>query len=187
MFVKRHSAKHLSLCNTKHGIDNSGFLLQVCRYLLEAAKSGDVKTVKILVNCTTSNCTTDDQFRDTPLTIGARLGHVEMVRVLLEGGADAERTTANQQTALHKAALYGNLEVCRLLLDWGVKVDPLDKWQETPLHDAARLGRLPVVKLLVERGADIGLKNKNGQTARDLSRGFGKTDVVQYLDSESRG
>jgi len=142
--------------------------------------------VKILVNCTTDNCTTDNLYRDTPLTYATANGHVEVVRVLLEGGADVERATANQQTALHKAALYGYLEVCRLLLDWGAKVDSLDKWSDTPLHYAGRLGYLLVVKLLVERGTDVRVKNDNGLTARDLALIHLKTDVVDWLDSVSR-
>ena len=163
------------------------YLLQACRILLEAAKSGAVNTVKILVNCTNDTCTTDDEYRDTPLRFAAGYGHVKVVRVLLEGGANVERANANQRTALHRAACYGYLEVCRLLLDWGAKVDPLDRWRGTPLHRAARNGHLSVVKLLVERGADVRLKNNEGQTASDVARRFRNKDVADWLDSVSRG
>ena len=174
------------MCNTKHILDTHWFLLQACQNLAEAARSGDVNTVKRLVRCINGSCTTDEFSRFTPLIYAAVEGHVEVVRVLLEGGADAERANANQQTALHKAAWYGHLEVCRLLLDWGAKVNPLDKWRDTPLHDAARLGHLSVVKLLVERGADVRLRNDNGQTASDMARSKGKEDVADWLDSLSR-
>ena len=104
-----------------------------------------MKTVKILCKYANNNCKTDDVNRNTPLMCAAGYGHMDVVQVLLEGGADAERGNAYQRTALHAAAWYGYLEVCRLLLDWGAKVDPVDKWKTTPLHDAARKGSLSVV------------------------------------------
>jgi ankyrin repeat protein len=138
-----------------------------------------------LVNCTDDNCTTDDDYRNTPLILAAYKGHVEVVRVLLEGGANVEGTNKYQWTTLHRAAYKGHLDVCHLLLDWGAKVDPVDWVKETPLHFAACYGYLSVVKLLVEKGAD-GLKNENGKTASDIARILRHSDVADWLDSVSR-
>jgi len=82
-----------------------------------AAKSGDVNTAKILVKCTNDNCSIDDATSSTPLILAADNAHVDVVRVLLEGGVNAERDNNFQWTALHYAAYYGYLDVCRLLLD----------------------------------------------------------------------
>jgi ankyrin repeat protein len=139
-----------------------------------------------LVKFGSENCTGDEN-RNTPLIYAADSGHVAVVRVLLEGGANAERANANQQTDLHYAAWSEHLAVCRLLLDWGAKVDPLDTWKDTPLHEAARMGQLCVIKLLVERGADVRVKNKEGRTASDIARINGKLDVAEWLNSVSRG
>jgi ankyrin repeat protein len=140
-----------------------------------------VNRTKNLYRCSNDNCTGDDRYHDTPLTYAARYGHVEVVLVLLEGGANVDRTT------VVVAAQYGHLDVCRLLLDWGAKVDRLDRWQHTALHYAAWGGHLSVVKLLVERGADVGVKNDNGQTASDLARSEKKEYVADWLDSVRRG
>jgi ankyrin repeat protein len=141
----------------------------------------------IFVKCINGNCTTDNHFRNTPLMYAAKYSHVDVVRVLLVGGADVDRADDYQLTALHFAASFGYLDVCRLLLDGGAKVDPVDKWQETPLHWAARRGHLSVVKLLVDREADVGLKNDKNQTARDVARYAGKEDVAVCLVSVSHG
>jgi ankyrin repeat protein len=173
--------------HTKHTLDICWFLLQTCRYLIDAAKSGDVNTTKGLVSCTNDSCTTDDDKRNTPLMYAADNGHVEVVRLLLESGANAEIANTHRVTALHYGARNGSLDVCRLLLDWGATVDPVDRWKETPLHDAARKGNLSVAKLLVERGADVRVKNNNGETASDVARRLEKKAVADWLDSVSRG
>jgi ankyrin repeat protein len=140
-----------------------------------------------MVNCTNDNCSDDDIRRSTPLTYAARDGHVEVVQVLLEGGAKVDRADIYSSTALHTAAWYGRLEVCRLLLDWGAKVDALNRWKNTPLHNAAKGGYLSVVQLLVKRGADSSLKNDKNQTASDVARSDGKEDVAVCLDLVSHG
>ena len=140
--AERHNTKCLPLCYTKHILDTFWFFLQVSPKLFEAVKSGDVNTVRILFKCNNDTCTTDDGHRSTQLIHAAANGRVEVVRVLLEGGANVERVNAYQRTALYIAASHGHLEVCRLLLDWGAKVDPVDWLKETPLHDAVQRGHL---------------------------------------------
>jgi ankyrin repeat protein len=163
------------------------FLLQVCPSLLEAAKSGDVNIAKVSFKCSSSDsCNDDDRYRSTPLTYAAIYGHLEVVRVLLEEGANVNRTDSVVYTALHHAAWNGHLDLCRLLLDWGAKVDALNKSRNTPLMWAAWQGHLSIAKLLVERGADVSLKNEDGHTALDFARREAKSDVAEWLDSVSR-
>jgi ankyrin repeat protein len=118
--------------------------------------------------------------------IAAGEGHVVVVRVLLEGSVNVERTNIFHWTALHRAAYNGHLDVCRLLLDWGTKLDSVDLWKITSLHNSALKGNLSIVKLLVERGSDVRLRNDDGQTARDTARPEGHSGVADWLRSVSR-
>jgi ankyrin repeat protein len=146
-----------------------------------------VNGTKILLKYANENCAGNDNMRSTPLIYAAQTGHVEVVRVLLEGGANAESANVDQWNTLHYAAMNGHLDVCRLLLDWGVNVNCLNKRKYTPLHYAAWAGYLSVAKLLVERGADVRLKNYNGQTSSDVARMQERIDVAEWLDSLNRG
>jgi ankyrin repeat protein len=154
---------------------------------MKAAKSGDANAAKILVNCTSDTCADSDAYSSTPLIYAAKYGHLDVVRVLLDGGAEVDRADSIRSTALHHAAFRGHLEVCRELLERGATVDPVNSWKDTPLHCAARGGHLSVVKLLVERGADVSLQNYWGETVSYDARSVDKQDVTEQLDGVSGG
>ena len=49
-------------------------------------------------------------------------GHLQMVKYLLDAGADQEHKTDEMHTALMEASMDGHVEVARLLLDSGAQV-----------------------------------------------------------------
>ena len=49
-------------------------------------------------------------------------GHLDMVRFLLEQGADLEHKTDEMHTALMEASMDGHVDVARYLLDRGAQV-----------------------------------------------------------------
>lgn len=64
--------------------------------------------------------THSNEFKESALTLACYKGHLEMVRFLLEAGADQEHKTDEMHTALMEASMDGHVEVARLLLDSGV-------------------------------------------------------------------
>jgi ankyrin repeat protein len=112
--------------------------------------------------------------------------HDEVVRVMLESGANIESTNKFQRTALYRAAANGQLELCRLLLDCGANVNHLDEWKGTPQHHETWWGYLSILKLLVDRGADVSLKNEFSETVSELARSRQYSYVAYCLDSVSR-
>lgn len=56
------------------------------------------------------------------ITCFSNLGHLEMVKFLLDAGADQEHKTDEMHTALMEASMDGHVEVARLLLDHGAQV-----------------------------------------------------------------
>ena len=58
-------------------------------------------------------------------------------------------------------------------------------WDEstvaTPLHYAALLGSTPLATLLADRGADRSLKDGDGNTAADVARSEGHSEIAELL------
>lgn len=100
---------------------------------------------------------------DTPLTAAAGKGHLEVIRILLDHGANknlpAGGPTYPGLTPLATAACMGKLEVCQLLLEAGAMPNTLSnlhipgnpgKW--TPLDWALQAEHHQVVELLKQHG-----------------------------------
>jgi ankyrin repeat protein len=106
------------------------------------------------------------------------LGHPEIVKLLLAGGAELEvRESLFGRTALHEA----DWKVSKLLIDAGADLNPKDDYGETPLFHSTRLAFLNVVELLLEAGADVNVVNNTGQTALDVANLEGHKRVAALL------
>ena len=77
----------------------------------------------------------------------------DIVRRLLEHGADPNIRSDDDLTALHRASFNGLLKAAQLLLSYGAKVDEKDKNGRTPFQLAASEGHDEITKLLLEHGA----------------------------------
>lgn len=123
---------------------------------------------------------------DNPLLDAARRGEVEVVRSLLDGGADVNAARGDGLTALHAAAERGHLDVAKLLISAGAELDAGTRiGRYTPLHLAGRGGHGRVVGALVEAGADVNATTSNtGVTPVHLAAAAvgGETSVATLLD-----
>ncbi len=95
----------------------------------------------------------------TPLLQASRNGDVEVMRALLDAGAQPTRWHAEGETPLMAAARTGKVDAIKLLLSRGSFVNAADPFQEeTALMWASAEGHLEVVKTLLAAGADPNLK-----------------------------
>jgi ankyrin repeat protein len=97
--------------------------------------------------------TADSEGRHRALALAAQHGHVEIVRLLLDAGEDANRYNPNgnhsHSTPLHQAALAGHDAVVRLLVERGAKLDIKDAiYQSTPLGWAIYAGQAGIENYL---------------------------------------
>ncbi|KAE9385780.1 ankyrin, partial [Gymnopus androsaceus JB14] len=57
----------------------------------------------------------------TPLMIAAEIGHLDVVSVLIEEGANVNAQSEDGSTALRQASQEGHLEIVKLLLNHGAE------------------------------------------------------------------
>ena len=117
---------------------------------------------------------------DTALHLAAAGYRVEIVKLLLDAGADPNSAmNRRQSTPLHYAAdgyINGpawdakrQVKTLGCLLEAGAHIDAQDKNGATPLHRAVRTRCAAAVKFLLDAGSDPTLKNKPGSTPFHLA------------------
>ena len=148
---------------------------------LSACERGRVTEVEHLLHAPLNPDARDAQNDWMGIHLAARNGHLDIVRLLLEAGADKDAARQNGSTALHTAAWNGHLDVVRFLLEAGADKDAAAQSGGTALHTAAQSGNLDIVRLLLEAGADKDAARKNGSTALHTAAQFGYLDVLQLL------
>lgn len=124
----------------------------------------------------------------TAFIMAAETGDVDLMRVLIEVGADPSIATRDDTTALMLAAGAGagssadeaaleheSLEAVKFLVELGADVNAVDRNGETAMHGAGYKGMPSVVAYLDEQGAEVAIwnqKNKWGWTPLLIAQGF---------------
>ena len=92
----------------------------------------------------------------TPLHLASRSGHSEVMRAMLDAGADPNKLTSTGVTAMHFAAQSDAPEAIKVLAEHGGNLDVVDGvFQRTPLMFAAVKNASRALEVLVELGSDL--------------------------------
>ena len=123
----------------------------------------------------------------TPFWLAASYGDLEIMRLLIDAGADPFINSSDNTTALMVAAganfvsgqdKYGRrsfqedyevlqhlaLQAIRFCLDLGLDINAVNDNGQTPLHGAVYVGGTQVAPYVVEQGGELDVINHRGQT-----------------------
>ena len=115
---------------------------------------------------------------------GRREGYLDIMRLLLNYGANVNVHDNHRNTPLHFAVSEGHLEVARMLLEHNADVDSLNRKGLTPLCSALeyrREGCLDIVRLLLYHGANVNLHYNGRNTPLHFATSEGYLEVARML------
>ena len=122
-------------------------------------RDGEVESAKALARSLVQR--RDDLGFDVVLE-ATRRGISDVVRALIEAGADVNKADDDGWTPLYRAAFNGHEAVVKALIEAGADVNKAHNNGRTPLYIAAQEGHKAVVKALIEAGADVNKATNDG-------------------------
>jgi ankyrin repeat protein len=130
--------------------------------LTDAIKAGDAADVKRRIDVAGR---LDPKSKEAAelLALAVAENEVEIVKLLLDRGVDANAKNEQGRPLLLVAAASGGA-MTATLLDHRASLDARDKGGQTALHVAVAAGRKDAVMELLRRGADVKAVDRSGQT-----------------------
>lgn len=105
---------------------------------------------------------TQDDNKETPLHKALSAQNKEIIRMLIDAGANVNAQNSFGQVPLHYTSSIP--EIARMLIQAGADVNSKDQNRETLLHYAVRHNNIEITRMLIDAGADVNAQNIFGQT-----------------------
>jgi len=146
--------------------------------LMIAAENGFTQLAQLFI--TPENLNDVNAEGDTPLLLAARYHHTDVLKVLIQAGANLDVKNKDGITALYTAAYQNRIEMVETLLQAGANPDILTKGFSV-IYAAAEKGYTEIVKKLIEAGANLNTQSKQGYTALHIAAKKGYSEIVKAL------
>ncbi len=164
----------------KHGANPNARLNQDKEKAAEEIRKGNVATYEKRAAVTVTEIILRGA---TPLLLAAEVNNLDVIKALVEAGADPLIGTEQGTTPLIMAAGAGTdvqreraleerataVETAKFLVEHGADVNAAGQYGWTALHAAAYQGMNDLIEYLVSKGAKIDQKDQFGQTALSIS------------------
>jgi ankyrin repeat protein len=147
----------------------------------EAIKQGDLEKVRQLVAQDASLLEVKDTDGSTPLNTSALVANLEMVKLLLDLGANINAGDNENSNVLHCAAIAGSVPIVDFLLGKGMNINVQDANGLTPLYFAVGRNNEEMTRHLLAKGADPAIWTRAGDCALFASVARNKPRILEIL------
>lgn len=162
---------------------------QVYTPLIVAAMNGHYDVVHILLtqvrpNLEKEGCVKFDGHLiegASALWVAAGAGHLNVIKLLVEHGADVNHHTKNLSTPVRAACFDGRLDIIRYLVDHEANINFANAYNNTCLMIASYKGHAEVVEYLMDNEAAPNEQANCGATALHYAAECGHVDVCTAL------
>ena len=162
-----------------HGANPHGELHDGGTPLMQAAWWGSNGCVAVLLKHDPDFLAMDHAGHDAVMNAAIR-GHEDVLRKLLNAGAQADRANARGWTPLMFAARNGSVVCLQTLMEHNASLNVTpDGW--TPLKEAARNCHPKIVAILLAAGANAHYRDKCGWSALDDAAHYGCPECLNVL------
>ena len=149
--------------------------------IFEAVKSKNLARVKTLVEKNPELVNSKDESGKTPLFWACSAVSEEIIKHLIEKGADINARDRVASIPLHYLAYNGDREIVNYLIEKGADVNAKHGLGRTALFSAAGGNYPENVELIISKGANVNEPDFLGNTALHIVSESGKIDGVKIL------
>jgi ankyrin repeat protein len=119
--------------------------------------------------------------RQPALHLAMQEQQIDIVKILLDHGADINSIGYHGWTPLHIATAIGSLPLTELCLSRGATIVARTETAQTALHKACSSKNVQVLKVLLETGADKEAENQRGMRPVHIAARQNNLDMVRLL------
>ena len=107
---------------------------------------------------------------------------MEVVKLILDNGADVDLRGIDGATALIVASTFGHTDIVKLLLDNGASINERGgPGGAAALYGAAKEGHLNAVEILLQQGATVDIRNTEARTPLHEAVLGGYAEITRLL------
>ncbi len=150
------------------------------KQFFKAVANNNKKALEALIGAGFNNVNIKLHNNSSALLLATAQGHIELVELLLDKGADVNAKDKDGLTSLMVSISNGSIEIVQLLLARGADVNLIDDEGTTALIRAAQKGNSKIVQLLLDNNANVNAQNNKGTTAL-IAAAHQKKGIVKLL------
>ncbi|XP_041479668.1 E3 ubiquitin-protein ligase MIB2-like isoform X1 [Lytechinus variegatus] len=148
--------------------------------LLRAAENGELRRVSEILSSSPEKVNVKVGGKSALHKASLR-GHRDVVKALLQAGADIEITTDGGHTPLHLAVEGDKPAVTKYLLEEGADINKVNVRNRSPLHRAAIRNHVDCARILINHGCNVNVQDYQKDTPLHDTITKTSVDVAELL------